>query len=67
MRERYGTIEQIKEVAGGPVPTASGGGRGATLPDDKAYDLFETWCSKQYARGFKLYKLYARAAGFSGE
>ncbi len=60
--ERLGTIRQIKNFAGGP--TGSPEGRGATLPDDYAYDLFARFCSHEYARGFKLYKLYTRAAAF---
>jgi hypothetical protein len=62
--ERLGTIEQIREFVGGPVSGA--GGRGAVLDDEKAYDLFENYCENEFARGFKLYKLYSRAAAFSG-
>ena len=62
VRERYGTIEAIREFAGGP--TGSPGGSGATLEDDDAYELFERWCAEPYARGFRLYKLYTRAAAF---
>jgi hypothetical protein len=64
VRERYGTIAAIRDFAGGP--TGSPSGRGATLEDDRAYELFEGWCARSYARGFKLYKLYTRAAAFSG-
>ena len=63
VRERYGTIRQIRDFAGGPVGSVPGG-HGATLPDDRAYKLFERWCGNGYARGFKLYKLYTRAAAF---
>ena len=35
------------------------------LPDDKAVKLFDRACKQTYARGFKLYKLYNRAAAFS--
>jgi hypothetical protein len=62
--ERLGTIHGIRDFVGEPVPGTSG--RGATLTDDQAYRLFEGWCSNEFARGFKLYKLYARAAAFSG-
>ena len=64
IRERYGTIEALKEFAGGP--TGSPAGHGATIEDDDAYDLLERWCEKSYASGFRLYKLYTRAAAFSG-
>ena len=61
-RERYGTISQLKAVSGGP--SGSPAGHGPTLPDDKAYKLLENYCKKPFARGFKLYKLYVRAADF---
>jgi hypothetical protein len=63
IRERYATIEAVREFAGGP--TGSPAGHGATIEDDDAYDLFERWCGESYASGFKLYKLYTRAAAFS--
>jgi hypothetical protein len=59
---RHTTITDIKAFAGGPV--GSGDREGATLPDDKAYALFEATCKAPYARRFKLYKLYTRAASF---
>jgi hypothetical protein len=64
VRERYGTIEALRDFAGGR--TGSPGGHGATIEDDDAYDLFERWCGESYAAGFKLYKLYTRAAAFGG-
>ena len=64
VNERLGTIREIRNFAGGPVGT--GGGRGATLEDEEAYQLFESYCEEEFARGFKLYKLYTRAAAFSG-
>ena len=36
------------------------------LDDSKAYDLLDNYCKNTFARGFKLYKLYERAASFSG-
>lgn len=61
--ERTNTVINIRNFAGGPV--GSPAGRGATLPDEDAYQLFENTCSKDYARAFKLYKLYTRAASFT--
>ncbi len=61
--ERLGTVHELREFAGGP--TGSPGGHGATLDDEKAYDLLDHECSADYTRGFKLYKLYTRAAAFS--
>ena len=62
IRERQGTIEELERFSGGP--TGSPGGTGRVLADDRAYDLLENWCKNDFARGFKLYKLYTRAAAF---
>jgi hypothetical protein len=61
--ERLGTVGQLRDFAGGP--TGSSGGHGNVLDDKKAYELFQGWCSNYFARGFKLYKLYTRAAAFT--
>ena len=53
---------EIKRFAGGPV---GGQGHGAVLPDDRAYTLFQHYCSYGFASQFKLYKLYTRAAAFT--
>lgn len=65
VEQRLGTIGAIRDFTGGSV--SGTGGSGATLSDDRAYDLFENYCRNDFARGFKLYKLYGRAAAFSGE
>ena len=59
--ERDGTVRQLRAFAGGPTGE-SPGQRGATLPDGQAYQLLNNTCSNEYARGFKLYKLYSRGA-----
>jgi hypothetical protein len=67
--QRLGTIKELKGFAGGPVVgnnASSPSGRGAVLDDQQAYDLFNNYCKSDFARGFKLYKLYERAAAFSG-
>ena len=67
--QRLGTIQQLKDFAGGPVVGNSAtapSGTGAVLGDKQAYDLFDNYCKEQFARGFKLYKLYERAAAFAG-
>jgi hypothetical protein len=64
VEERLGTIRQIREFNGADVPGTSSAG--PTLDDQKAYDLFDDYCSNDFARAFKLYKLYGRAAAFSG-
>ena len=42
-------------------------GTGSVLDDKQAYNLFDNWCKEGFARGFKLYHLYQRAAGFEGQ
>jgi hypothetical protein len=59
--ERDGTIRALRGFAGGPTGEAPGL-HGATLPDDRAYQLLENTCKQRYARGFKLYKVYTRGA-----
>jgi hypothetical protein len=68
--QRLGTIHDLRNFAGGPVVgnnASSPSGTGAVLDDKKAYDLFNGYCKESFARGFKLYKLYERAAAFSGQ
>jgi hypothetical protein len=60
--ERAGTVRQLRKFAGGPA--GSPAGHGAVLKDDQAYELFERYCSNGFARHFRLYKLYTRAAAF---
>ncbi|WP_205695467.1 hypothetical protein [Conexibacter sp. SYSU D00693] len=38
--------------------------RSVALTDDEALRLFDRACANSYARSFRLYVLYARAAGF---
>ena len=67
--DRLGTIHQLKGFAGGPVVgggTNPASGTGAVLDDKHAYDLLNNYCKNSFARGFKLYKLYERAAAFAG-
>ena len=35
------------------------------LSDEEALRLFDDECARPYAKGFRLYVLYARAAGFA--
>ena len=62
--ERLGTIHRIREFLGTPVPGTSGSRE--ALDDEEAYELLEGWCGNEFARGFRLYKLYARAQAFAG-
>jgi hypothetical protein len=66
IEERRTTVAQLRKFAGGPVGSSAGIQRGAVLSDGRAYKLFESYCAKPFARGFKLYKLYTHAAAFVG-
>ena len=65
--ERLGTVQQLADFAGGPTggPTGSPAGHGNTLSEKRGYDVLENWCQQSFASGFKLYKLYTRAAAFT--
>ena len=60
--ERADMIAALRKFAGGA--SGSPGGHGSTLPDGSAYELFDSYCANGFARAFKLYKLYTRAAAF---
>jgi len=60
--EKLGTVHALRDFAGGPSGSPAGHGR--TIPDEQAYHLLEGYCSAEFARAFKLYHLYNRAAAF---
>jgi hypothetical protein len=64
--QRKTMVRYLRKFAGGPVGSSAGIQTGPVLADDRAYKLLESFCSKYFARGFKLYKLYDRAASFVG-
>ena len=64
--QRHGTVVQLRQFAGGAVGSSAGIQNGRVLDDDRAYNLLESYCANYFARGFKLYKLYERAAAFLG-
>jgi hypothetical protein len=64
--ERRSTVIKLRKFAGGPVGSSAGIRRGPVLSDERAYDLLQSYCANRFARGFKLYKLYERAAAFVG-
>jgi hypothetical protein len=64
--ERRATVVRLRKFAGGPVGSSAGIKRGPVLDDRRAYKLLESYCRYRFARGFKLYKLYERAAAFVG-
>ena len=68
-QQRLGTIRDLKNFAGGALvggKASQPSGTGAVLDDSKAYDLLDNYCKNTFARGFKLYKIYERAAAFAG-
>jgi hypothetical protein len=59
--EKLATIADIRSqinLEGGTVQTPP-------LSDEEAMRVFDNACSHRFARGFRLYVLYARAAGFA--
>ena len=66
MAERRATVVQLRKFAGGPVGSSEELKRGPVLDDTRAYKGLDSYCRNHFARGFKLYKLYERAAAFVG-
>ena len=66
VEQRRGTVAQLRNFAGGAVGSSAGIQNGPVLDDARAYDLLQSYCARYLARGFKLYKLYERAAAFLG-
>ena len=68
IEDRVATIHTLANINGGPIATGTAGPptAGPVLTDKHAYDLFQGYCKLPFARAFKLYKLYGRAAGFAG-
>ena len=60
--DRQVIVESIAEYEGGGTT----GTTGRSLPTEQAYDVFDRFCDRDYATAFKLYKIYVRAAAFSG-
>jgi hypothetical protein len=59
--ERRATIADIRSSL---TPQSQEESR-TSLSDERAYELFEDSCDVEFAQGFELYKLYARAAAFA--
>jgi hypothetical protein len=64
--QRWTMVFYLRKFAGGPVGSSAGIKTGPVLDDNRAYKVLASYCSKYFARGFKLYKLYERAAAFVG-
>ena len=52
-------IDQLERAVAGPRK------EGNTLDDDVAYRTLDGRCEPEFAKGFLLYQLYIRAAGFT--
>jgi hypothetical protein len=66
IEQRRSTVIKLRGFAGGPVGSSAGIKNGPVLDDERAYQLLQSYCANHFARGFKLYKLYERAAAFIG-
>jgi hypothetical protein len=64
--QRRGEVVKLREFAGGQVGSSAGIQNGPVLDDERGYKLLQGYCRHYFARGFKLYKLYTRAAAFIG-
>jgi hypothetical protein len=64
--QRRDTVLELREFAGSAVGSSAGIQHGPVLSDDRAYKLLQSYCANHFARGFKLYKLYERAAALIG-
>ena len=59
--ERLATIADIRSQ----VNLQDGTVRMPALSNEAAYEVFDNTCAKSFAGGFRLYKVYARAASFA--
>lgn len=59
--QKLATIEDVRSQ----VSRDDGGIRSPRLTDDEAMTIFDNTCEPQFAQGFRLYKLYARAVAFA--
>lgn len=66
VQQRHGALARLRKFATSPIGSSNVRKYGPTLSDSRAYRLFDSLCAKHFARAFKLYKLYERAAAFLG-
>ena len=59
--ERAATVEVIKAA----INLEDGTGETPELSDEAAYRVIDTTCAEDFAAGFRLYKVYARATSFA--
>jgi len=62
LNQRVEVVRELRKFTGGP---AGSGVHGRVLDDDRAYRILDGFCSKRFAKAFRLYRLYTRAAAFS--
>jgi len=58
--ERRNTLDALARIVGGPTPY----GPATRLTNAEATALFDRACASPIARGFLLYEIYIRAAGY---
>lgn len=58
--QKLATIEDVRSQ----LSRTDTGIDSPALTDDEALDVFDSGCKPDWAQGFRLYKLYVRAAGF---
>lgn len=59
--EKLATVEDVRSQ----VSRDDGGISSPALTDEEAVEIFDNTCEPEFAQGFRLYKLYARAASFA--
>ena len=59
--QKLATIDDVRSA----INLEGTGIEAPPLSDEEALGVFDTSCRPDYAQGFRLYKLYARAAGFA--
>jgi hypothetical protein len=64
--ERRYVIYRLRQVTSGQVTGTGVRGYGTVVPDDKAHQLFNSYCANDFARGFLLYKLHGFSSVFVG-
>ena len=63
---RESVLSGLEGFVGSPVTGKDANGQGSILTREQGRALLDGQCSRSFARGFSLYKLYGQAAGFAG-
>jgi hypothetical protein len=66
VQQKHATVLALRRFAGGQVGSSTALKYGKVLNDRRAYRVLDNYCAQYFARGFKLYKLYDRAATMIG-